>query len=242
MAGHIIFNGISINNIIDEIKVESKRNYRTSEYVGSTGSDTSYISEESKVITFSNLCMHYEESTQGNKHRINDYLDLSTQFKNKTGVLTSQSNLDLKGNYIITQFEPVEDTMGNFTIQWELTEKSVFNVTKTTFRVWGKSSSSKNSKTTTTKKSGSNLSSNTKYLLKTCGLMSKGSKSTKCVKCLQKFLQSGGYYKGYTVDGVYGTYTVKAMKQAQKKKGLKQTGKWDKNTRNYYRKKYNYPK
>lgn len=244
MVGHIVFNGMNINNIIEEIDVSKERDYSDSPYVGSSGSTTSYVSEYARVITCSSLCMHYEESAHGNPHRIDDYKQLAETYKNKTAVLTSESNLDLKGNYMITKFNVTEDTMGNFTIDWEFKEVVPFNVTKQTFKVWGKSSvasTGASKKTTTTKTSTSGPSSNTKYLLKSCPLMSKGSKSKSCVKRLQKFLQAGGFYKGYKVDGVYSTYTFKAVKQAQKKRKLKQTGNWDKTTRAYYQKLYKYP-
>ena len=71
--------------------------------------------------------------------------------------------------------------------------------------------------------------------------MKKGSTSKKCVKSLQKFLQSKGYYKNYKVDGLYQIYTEKAVKSLQKQYKLKVTGQWDKNTRAYWQKKYKYP-
>lgn len=241
MTGYIVFNGMNINRIIDQIDVNTEKAYTDSPYVGSSGSHTEYISENGRVITCQSLCMHYEQSAHGNSHRIDDYKQLAKTHKNKTGVLTSNSELDLKGNYLISKFDVTEDTMGNFTISWEFREVVPFNVTKQSFRVWGKAGVSKTGTTKTTTTS-SGPSTNTKYLLKVCPLMSKGSKSTACVKRLQKFLQSGGLYKGYKVDGVYGTYTVKAVKQAQKKRKLKQTGKWDTTTRAYYQKLYKYPK
>lgn len=248
MAGHIVFEGMNINNIAEEIQVRRDITFASNDYLGGVGSSTDYVSESGNILTFSSLCLNYEESLHGHTHRIEDYKELNSIYSKKQGVVTSQSNANINGNYIITNFEITEDTGGNFKINWELKEQIPFNVTKQTFRVWGSAAQVNNTKTstatkTTTKKvtSGSNISSNTKYLLKTCGLMSKGSKATKCVKVLQKFLQAGGYYKGYKLDGVYGVYTVKEMKKVQKKRGLKQTGNWDKATRAYYQKKYKYP-
>ena len=142
----------------------------------------------------------------------------------------------------MTGFDYTEDTQGNFICDWEFTEVMKFNVTAKTFRVWGKATSSTNkTKKATTKTAKNSLNSNVKYLLKTCGTMKKGSTSKKCVKSLQKFLQSKGYYKNYKVDGLYQIYTEKAVKSLQKQYKLKATGQWDKNTRAYWQKKYKYP-
>ena len=65
--------------------------------------------------------------------------------------------------------------------------------------------------------------------------ISKGSKNHAMVKKIQKALISKGYYKSpsgkaYAVDGIYGDYTEKAVKQFQKAKKLKVTGKVDEKT------------
>ena len=62
--------------------------------------------------------------------------------------------------------------------------------------------------------------------------ISKGSKNTAMVKKIQKALKKNGFYikeKGryLKIDGIYQKYTVKAVKQFQKAKGLKVTGKVD---------------
>lgn len=85
------------------------------------------------------------------------------------------------------------------------------------------------------------MSTTTKTLLKSCGTLSPSNKASKCVKYLQKFLQSVGYYKKQKVDGIYGSKTKAEVKKLQKAKKLKQTGKWDNNTIKYFRKKYKYP-
>lgn len=243
MAGHIVFAGMNINNIIKEINVNKPQNHNTSSYVGADGSTTNYVSSEGRTLTFKSICTSEEESPHGRGHRINDYKYLAENFNKTPKVLTSPSTSNINGNYIITDFNYTEDTGGNYNIDWEFKEVIKFNVVSKTFRVWGKSvSSANNTKKTTTKTSNtSNLNSNTKYLLKTCPTMSKGHSGKKCVKALQKFLQSQGYYKGYKVDGLYQVYTEKAVKSLQKKFKQKVTGKWDKNTRNYFQKKYKYP-
>lgn len=242
MQAHIVFANWNINYIIDEIKVNNPYSHNTSPYVGATGSTTNRSSSQGRVLSFKSFCKSDElSSTRG--HRINDYKYLAENYSKTPKVLTSPSQSNLNGNYIITEFNYTEDTMGNYIIDWEFTEVIKFNVTKKTFRVWGKavSSSNKAKKTTTKKSSASNLSSNIKYLLKTCPTMKKNHSGKKCVKSLQKFLQSKGYYKNYKVDGLYQVYTEQAVKNLQKKFKLKATGAWDKNTRAYFQKKYKYP-
>ena len=241
---HIQWHGVNIMNIIKEVKITRDEEYNTSSYIGTTGSTTNHISSTGKIISFKSLCTRDEPSRHGRPHRINDYIALSENYKGKVKVLTSPSMSNLNGNYMMTGFEYSEDTGGNYEIEWEFAEVVPFNVTEKTFRVWGKavSSTTKTKKTTTkTSTSKTNLSSNIKYLLKTCGTMKKGSSSKKCVQSLQKFLQSKGYYKGYKVDGVYAIYTEKAVKSLQKANKLKTTGQWDKATRTYWQKKYKYP-
>lgn len=240
----IVFGGTNINYIINEVKVDNHSDFNTSPYLGKTGSTTNFVSTNGRVLSFKSLCKWDEQSAHSRGHRINDYKYIADLGKQSPKVLTSPSQSNLNGNYLCTGFDYTEDTQGNFEIDWEFTEVMKFNVTKKTFRVWGKAVSSSNTaKKTTAKKSSSqnNLNSNTKYLLKTCGTMKKGSTSKKCVKSLQKFLQSKGYYKNYKVDGVFAIYTEKAVKSLQKQYKLKVTGQWDAKTRAYWQKKYKYP-
>lgn len=232
---------MNIKNIADEINVSRAETYGNSEFVGDVGSTVHHISSSGRVISFKSICKADEESRHNRDHRINDYIYLAENYKGQVKVLTSPSMSNLDGNYMMTQFEVTEDTGGNYTIQWEFTEDVKFNVTNTTFRVWGKAVTKTSTKKTTTKTSTNNLNSNVKYLLKTCSTMKKGSNSKKCVKSLQKFLQSKGYYKGYKLDGIFAVYTEKAVKSLQKKYKLKVTGQWDKNTRTYFQKQYKYP-
>lgn len=243
MAGHIVFAGMNINYILDEINVDKDQEFNTSPYIGQDGSTTNFISSTGRMISFKSLCKRDEQSPHGRGHRINDYIYLAKKYKKKSAVLTSPSKSKLKGNYICTEFNYSEDTNGNYVINWKFQEVIKFNVTKKTFRVWGKAvSSTKKNKKTTTKKSGANnISSNVKYLLKTCPTLKKNDSHKKCVKSLQKFLQSKGFYKNYKIDGLYQVYTEQAVKGLQKKYKLKSTGKWDKATRSYFQKKYKYP-
>ena len=244
MASHIEFENIPITNIIDDIDVKSTRDYNTSPYIGGIGSNTNFISELGKVISFKSLCPSYEELEDDGSVKseppITIFKNLSKEYKDKTGVLTSLSHLDLKGNYLITECNIVEDTGNNFTIDWEFTEVIPFNSIRQTFRVFGSAASATNG----AKKSNKNkfkLNSTSKTLLKKCKTLSPSNKPSKCVKYLQKFLQSGGYYKKYKIDGVYGSKTKKSVKKVQKVYKLKQTGNWDKNTVKFFQKKLKYP-
>ena len=65
--------------------------------------------------------------------------------------------------------------------------------------------------------------------------VSKGSKLKATVKKIQKALKKNGYYISYNghylkIDGIYHDCTVRAVKQFQKAKGLKVTGKVDEKT------------
>lgn len=238
----IQWNGMNIMNILDNVQISREEDYKTSSYVGDIGSTTNHISSSGRVISFKSLCLNYEQSRHNRPHRINDYIYLSENYKGKVKVLTSPSISNIDGNYMMTGFEYTENTMGDYEISWEFTEVLKFNVTNTTFRVWGKAvTKTSTTKKTTTKTAASNLNSNLKYLLKSCGVLSASNTKKKCVTSLQKFLQSQGYYKGYKLDGLYQKYTTQAVKNLQKKYKLKVTGKWDKTTRAYFQKKYKYP-
>ena len=242
MAGHIVFENIAITNIIDDITIKQKRDYNTSPYIGGTGSNTNFVSELGRVISFKSICPYYEEIEDDGSVKseppITIFKNLAATYKNKTGVLTSASHIDLKGNYLCTDFEVEEDTGSNFTVKWEFTEVIPFNSVKKTFRVWGSASSTTKKQKKTAKTSGNKLNKTSKTLLKSCGTLSPSTKASKCVKYLQKFLQSLGYYTKHKVDGIYGSSTQTAVKKVQKAKKLKVTGKWDKATVKYFKKKY----
>ena len=65
--------------------------------------------------------------------------------------------------------------------------------------------------------------------------VAKGSKDKATVKKIQRALKNNGYYLSYKgrylkVDGIFHKYTEMAVKQFQKAKGLKVTGKVDEAT------------
>ena len=240
MAGHIVFENVPIIGIIDDISVKAKRDYNTSPYIGGTGSKTNFVSELGRVITFKSIVASYDVLEGSDESVLTTYNNLSETYKNKTGVLTSNSELNLKGNYLITGFDVTEDTGNNFNINWEFTEVIPFNVVNKTFRVWGSASQSNASKKSNKngKASGNKVNKTSKTLLTKCSTLSPSNKASACVKYLQKFLQSLGYYKKYKVDGIYAQHTKQEVKKLQKAHKLKQTGNWDKDTIKYFRNKY----
>ena len=236
MAGHIVFENVAITHIINDISIKQSRDYNTNPFVGGTGSDTNFVSELGRVISFKSICPYRDaledDGSVKTEPPITVFKNLSETYKQKTGVLTSTSHYDLKGNYLITGFDIVEDTGSNFTIDWEFTEVNIFNTVKKKFNVWGSAPKRKS------KNNSKEISKTTKTLLKSCGTLKPSSKASKCVKYLQKFLQSKGYYKKQKIDGVYGSKTKTELKKLQKKAKLKTTGNWDKATVKYFKKKY----
>lgn len=244
-SSYITFGGMLINYIVDEVKIQTSQSFNTSPYVGADGSSTTFVSREGKNLSFKSLCLKREKSEHNRGHRINDYIYISKTYSKKAGVLVSSSESKIDGNYFCVKMDYTEDTEGNYEIEWEFQENVKFNVVNKTFKVWGKNkktTTSKKKKTVTKKSNTVSLNSNIKFLLKSCGTMkANNTKGIRCVKALQTFLQSQGFYKGYKLDGWFSTYTKKAVKNIQKKYKLKTTGEWDKNTRAYFQKKYKYP-
>ena len=235
----ITFNDVGINYITESLEIKKAQNHRNSPIIGQDGSDISFISSDAIIISCKSLCLDTELSTDGSTNRINQYIQLSQTY-NKTSAplsLDSATNDLVKGNYFITGFDYSEDTMGNFTINWEFTQEVKFNVTQKTFRVWNKKQALSNAKKT----SSNGLDSNTKKLLKDCNTLNTKSNNSKCIKCLQTFLQKQGYFTKHKVDGNYGSNTANAVKSLQKKYKLKTTGEWDIPTRLYFQTKYKYP-
>lgn len=241
----ITFADVGINYITDSLEIKRNQNHRNAPIIGQDGSDISFVSSDATVITFKSLCLGDEVSTDGSTNRINQYIQLSQTY-NKTQAplhIESVTSGNVDGEYFITGFDYTENTVGDFTIDWEFTKYIKFNVTKKTFRVWNKKQALSNAKKTANK----GLDSNTKKLLKDCGTMKLGYINS-CVKSLQIFLQSQGYYTKHKVDGKYYNSTVEAVKSLQKKYPkklgglkLKANGEWDDNTRTYFQIYFNYP-
>jgi hypothetical protein len=237
----MVFGGGHITAIEDSIKEVKPMQHSTNDHVGVKASDTSFISESGRKLTFKSVVHALETSNIGKQHRIQDWNKFADVYKKTPGYLVSNSYAQYNGKYIITKFDKEEDTGGNFTIDWEIREVITAPVTAKTFRVWGKAPSNSSTSSSTTAKKVT-VSSNTKYLLTKCPVMSRAKYGTKtgvaCVKRLQTFLQAGGYYLKYKLDGNFGKYTEQELKKAQKKRKLSQTGAWDTKTIAFYKKLY----
>lgn len=238
----LTLNGMYINAIEDSITENNDMTHSTNMHVGVTASDTTFIGQNGRKLSFKSVVHALEPSLLGNEHKIQDYQDLCDTVKVTAAYLVSNSYAKYNGKYMITKFDVEEDNGGNFEIDWELQEVVTAPVTSQTFRVWGVApSASTPTSSTTTKKV--TCSANTQYLLTKCPVLSRKAYQTKkgvdCVKRLQIFLQAGGFYLKYKLDGWFSVYTEAELKKAQKKRGLPQTGIWDAKTIAYYKKLYN---
>lgn len=244
---YLKIDGTDIINI-EGIDEDPQWEHVTNSNIGIKASDTQYISEEGRKITFKSSIPFHEE-----KYDIRFYRKLAEKLKKPLKKdpwgykLVSNAKGDYGGFYVLVDFKPKMDNAGNYELEWGLQEIIIPNVTETkTFRVFGTATSTK--KTGTVKKAVA--SNNTILLILNCPVMGRKIKIGKskitydekkgisCVKRLQKFLQAGGFYTKYKVDGWFSTYTAKELKKAQKKRKLKGTGNWDKKTIEYYKKLY----
>ncbi|OEC87896.1 MULTISPECIES: peptidoglycan-binding domain-containing protein [Methanobacterium] len=235
----LLLNGMDINAIDESIKEVKDMQHSTNVHIGVTASDTTFISEAGRKLTFKSIVHALETSSHGKEHRIQDYQAMADIVKKTPKFLVSNSYAKYNGKYIITKFDKEEDSGGNFEIDWELQEVIPAPVTAKTFRVWGKAPSNQPSTTTPSK---ATCSANTQYLLTKCPTMSRkqyeSKKGVACVKRLQIFLQAGGYYLKYKLDGWFSKYTEQELKKAQQKRKLPQTGVWDTKTIAFYKKLY----
>lgn len=238
----LVINKIRIDGIIDESLVQiNEYNHSKGLYYGGGGSYTKFIGSYGRKIKFKTITPYYEKSLNNNQDKFKDYRQLAEYASRNIVPLISTSNAEYDGNYILTMFEHFEDNNGNFTASWELEEIIPYNITQKKFVTNKPPKYKKPTKISSIKSSGFKAkhgSSNTRFLLNKCPNMSKGSKNKACVKRLQRFLKSGGFYTKYKVNGVYGKHMVKAIKNAQLKRKLPKTGKWDEKTKKYYKKKY----
>ena len=230
------FAGVEIKYIMKSIKINQQRNYSNDTFIGNPSSNNiTYISSDGKTISFQSIVEAKDTNT------LDTYRTLEKEYKTKTGVLVSTSDLNVNGNYYLTNYNEEKLVNGSYTIDWEFAEFIKPNKVQATFTRIGKSATKKNTttKTTTKKKTSTYITK----LLTDCKTMKKGKTNSKCVKYLQQFLQKKGYYKGYKIDGDYLIYTYNAVKKMQKAYKIKVSksnqGVWDSVTRNYWRKKYN---
>jgi hypothetical protein len=230
--------GVKIQYILDSINKVKDRNYSVNTFIGSTGGNSvDYISTNGTVLSFSSVVSKDELSV------LSSYRNLAKKYTKKAGVLVGPSDLQVNGNYYLTDYKEEKRLNGSYLINWEFTEYVKPNVVKSTFKRIGKSATKKTTATKAKKTTPKKTSSYITILLTDCTTLKYGMVNKKCVKYLQKFLQKKGYYKGYKIDGDYLKYTkqeVNKLQKAYKIKVSKQNqGQWDKTTRDYWRKKYN---
>lgn len=229
--------GVEIQNILDPITKNKDRNYTINTFIGSTsGNSVEYLSTNGTILSFNSIV------SKDDLDILSSYRTLAKTYTNKAGVLVGSGDLEVNGNYYLTNYNEEKKINGSYLISWEFTEYVKPNIVEATFQRIGKSVTKK--KTTTAKKTTpKKTSSYITILLSDCTTMKYGMVNKKCVKYLQKFLQKKGYYKGYKIDGDYLQYTRTAVNQLQKAYKIKVTkanqGQWDKVTRDYWRKKYN---
>lgn len=237
----IILDGIEINAIEDSIKQVNDMEHSTHVHTGEFASDTSFINQSGRRLTFKSVVHAIESSLNGQDHRIQDYKDLFDKCKKEASYLVSNSYAQYNGKYMITKFDIEEENGGSFVIDWELQEVITAPVTSQTFRVWNKSPTAATTTTTTTTKKVT-VSSNTLILLTKCPTLSRKKYGTKtgvsCVKRLQVFLQGGGYYLKYKCNGRFNKALETELKKVQKRRKLPQTGEWDKKTIAFFKKSY----
>ena len=236
----IKFAGVEIKYIKDNVMVNKARNYNTQTFLGNTSSNSvEHISSGGKILTFNSIVPHNEIAL------LDSYHSIEKEYVAKSGVLVGSEDLDVNGNYYLTEYKVEKMVNNSYTIGWEFTEYVKPNIVKKTFKRVGKSVTKKtnNSKGKTKKTSKKKTSTYITSLLSDCGTLKYGQTGSKCVKYLQKFLQKKGYYKGYKIDGDYLKYTKQEVNKLQRAYKIKVTksnrGQWDKVTRDYWRKKYN---
>lgn len=240
----LVLGGTIINAIDESIKENNPLEHSTNTHIGEYASDTSFISQSGRRLTFKSVVHAIESSQNGLEHRIQDYQDLFDKYKKTDAYLVSNSYAQYNGKYIITKFDKEEENGGSFVIDWELQEVITAPVTSKTFRVWDKAPSAATPTTTKTTTTPNKVvvSSNTKYLLTKCPTMSREKYGTKtgvsCVKRLQVFLQGGGYYLKYKCNGQFNKALETELKMVQKRRKLPQSGVWDKKTIAFFKKSY----
>ena len=232
------FAGVNIPYILDSISKNKDRNYNINTFIGSTGGNSvDYISSNGTVLSFSSIVSKDDRSI------LSSYRNLAKTYKEKAGVLVASEDLEVNGNYYLTNYNEQKKIDGSYHISWGFTEYVKPNVVQTSFKRIGKSATKKTTTSKAKKTSPKKTSNYITILLSDCGTLQYGMTNKKCVKYLQRFLQKKGYYKGYKIDGDYLQYTRKAVKQLQKAYKIKVSkqnqGQWDKVTRDYWRKKYN---
>ena len=130
--------GVKIQYILDSINKVKDRNYSVNTFIGSTGGNSvDYISTNGTVLSFSSVVSKDELDI------LSAYRNLAKTYTNKAGVLVGPSDLQVNGNYYLTDYKEEKRLNGSYLINWEFTEYVKPNVVKTTFKRIGKSATKK---------------------------------------------------------------------------------------------------
>jgi len=231
----IMLGGMEIDAIEESIKEVNAMEHSTNPHIGVNASDTEFITQTGRKLSFKSVVHEIESSNSGREHKIQDYQNLFDTHKKTPAYLVSNSYAEYNGKYIITKFDKEEEAGGSFVIDWELQEVITAPVTSKTFRVWGKAPTAT---TTTTKKV--TVSANTKALITKCPTMNRKKNGTKtgqiCVKRLQIFLKAHGLFLKYKTNGGYGKAMELEVKKLQRKRKIPESGAWDARTIAFYKK------
>ncbi|WP_296789715.1 Ig-like domain repeat protein, partial [uncultured Methanobrevibacter sp.] len=178
-------------------------------YLGSDATAKVVVKKATPKITASNKM--FKTTTKNKKYTIT--------LKDNTGKPIKNAKVYLKVNG--KTYKATTNSKGKAT--FKITKLSKTGTFKATVTYKGNKYFNKASKKVTVK------------VISTWKTISKGSKAKSTVKEIQRALKNNGYYLtayGHylKVDGIYWDYTVKAVKQFQKAKGLKVTGKVDEKT------------
>ncbi|MDR3062550.1 MAG: peptidoglycan-binding protein [Methanobrevibacter sp.] len=119
---------------------------------------------------------------------------------------------------------------------WLIVEDAEFIVKDKTFKTFNYKKATTATKKTTKKK----LPASLELLLKCSPVYNCKKFRVKCVTAWQKRMTADGFYgvKGYRIDGQFCTYTRLETKRWQKKYKIKQTGKFDKATKDVLKKRF----
>lgn len=207
-------------------------------------SDTKPTEEirKNQLLAIHQYYLNLVEITKKNAVPINIFYDLPDPTPKKPDQMkkvisriqypNDKSSDSFKGRVVSLEWEmPVEY---QYKYSWVIREDADFKAVPKTFNTFNYKAP-----TVTAKKTVTNAPSYIKALYKCSMKHDCTKKKVSCVIHLQKLLQSDGFYRKYKVDGWWCTYTTQEFKKWQKKKAkVKITGKFDKATKAYLKKRF----
>lgn len=231
MVNEIFINGIEIW-YHDGVNNENTINYLSSELT--TGKTyLKPLGDLSKKLKFKSYLPEVSKESDSpnisNYHQV--YLNLLESCR-KQAVPIVIKDLSFKGRVIELTWDYGIEGIREYS--WTIVEDADFKATPKTFNTFNYKAP-----TVTAKKTVTNAPSYIKALYKCSMKHDCTKKKISCVTHLQKLLQSDGFYRKYVVDGWWCTYTTQEFKKWQKKKAkVKVTGKFDKTTKAYLKKRF----